>query len=139
MTLVVYRLQHSGFTKSRRRRLQALVGVAALAIFGACLYQVPRTLFVRTIDRPALKDTVTVTIGYDRTMFAHQNFAQNDDWEMLRQRGVTEDEIARLWTSQSIILARLALFATYLLVILSAVTFCSLEVLYGVIGPPTEP
>jgi hypothetical protein len=96
-------------------------------------------LFVRTIDLPAANDAVSVTVGYERTPFAQQTFGDVSDLELLRKRGPTEEEIQRLWTLRSINIARVSLFASYLLFLCSLIAACSLVVLYEVMGPPTAP
>src|SRR5208283_4435937 len=54
--------------------------------------------FVRRVDIPSRETSVYVSVGYQRTAFADQTFGPASDWEMLRARGTSEEEIGRLWT-----------------------------------------
>lgn len=137
--LVVYRVSDAIFPQSRRWRLHAHLILFAIAFAAALGFLVARTFFVRTLDRPALGDTAIVAVGFERTDFARRAFPTDSDFEMLRQRGTTEEEVFNLWTERSILLARIALFLPYLLFLVAAVTLCSLEVLYTLIGPATRP
>lgn len=139
VTVLVYSLADSAFVRSRKKRplVQGLVFI--LGILGAGTFLVSTTLFVRTIERPAISDTVTVSVGYERTQFARNTFRDDTDENMLRQRGPTEEEIRRLWTPRSIIVARLSLLLSYFLFLISVIGVCGLQVLYGLLGPPTAP
>ena len=138
VTVVIYGLSERPFSRSRRLRTRVQWILLSVTVVGACLFLVSRTLFVRTIERPTVGDSVTISVGYERTPFASDTFGDTNDYEMLRQRGQTEEEIRRLWTSQSIITARLALFLSYLLFLMPAIGVCGLQVLYGLLGPATD-
>jgi len=89
------------------------IGVAfALTLVCALGYLSAYQRFVRRIDVPSRQTSVYVSVGYHRTAFAERTFGPASDEDMLRARGTTDEEIARLWTSQSLIIARLALFLT---------------------------
>lgn len=78
--------------------------------------------FVKRIDRPADNSTTYVSVGYERTQFAQQTFGSSEsDEEMLRNRGLTDEDISRLWTDHSIDMARLCLLISYLGFVLSLV------------------
>jgi hypothetical protein len=76
--------------------------------------------FVRRIEIPALRIAVYVSVGYERTPEATQIFGAASDWEMLRRRGFTDEDVSKLqlWTRKSIIIVRLGLFSSYALTIL---------------------
>jgi hypothetical protein len=95
-----------------RMRLIILSAVAASLICFVA-YLVLSTLFIRTVEDPVGKTSIRVTVGYEHTEFAKKNFPDANDWEMLRQRGLVEEEIERLWTLKSIVIARILLVATY--------------------------
>jgi hypothetical protein len=100
----------------------------ALACF--CLYFIAYQLFVRRIDIPSSGTSVSVSVGYQRTEFAKETFGSATDWEILKQRGIEEEEIERLWTASSIAIARLALFVPFCGIILLLVAAFSCGVLY---------
>jgi len=56
---------------------------------------------------------VLVSVGYERTEFTNATFGSMTDEEVLRQRGTDEEQIRKLWTPTSVIIARLALFGSY--------------------------
>jgi hypothetical protein len=59
---------------------------------------------------------MTVSIGSVRTAFANQTYPGKSDAEMLMSRGPYENEVKKLWTSDSIDCVRDRLFGTYLFV-----------------------
>jgi hypothetical protein len=85
-----------------------------MALFFAALFLIAYLSayqrFVRRIDVPSLGTFEYVSVGYQRTAFADQTFGSASDWEMLKARGTSEEEIERLWTPKSLTIARLALF-----------------------------
>ena len=105
-----------------------LLGV--VAFIGLCCYLVFYLQFVRKVEAPAAASAIHVSIGYERTAFAEQTFASESDWEMLRARGTSEEEIWKLWTKRSIQIARFCLFGSYCLFILPLVLVFSLGVRY---------
>ena len=139
VTLVIYRLSDTLFPQSRRWRWKTHLVLFAVAVVASLAFLAARTSFVRELDRPALGDTAIVAVGFERTDFARRTFPTDSDFEMLRQRGTTEEEVFNLWTERSILLARVALFLPYLLFLAAAVSLCSLEVLYALIGAATRP
>jgi hypothetical protein len=107
-----------------------LVAAAAIAFLSLCSYIALYPQFVLRIDVPAQKTTVRVSVGYDRTPFARTTFGSASDEDMLRARGFDDEEIKKLWTYQSLTLARLALFASYCGFILGLVAVFSLGIVF---------
>src|SRR5271156_1443657 len=58
--------------------------------------------FVRTVEIPTRSTSISVSVGFERSDFAKQNFPSKTDIEMLRARGPYEEEVAQLWTSRSL-------------------------------------
>lgn len=85
-------------------------GTLILAAVSLLAYLSAYQRFVRRIDVPTREMSIYVSVGYHRTAFADQTFGLATDWEMLRARGTSEEEIGRLWTEKSIIIARLGLY-----------------------------
>ncbi len=110
-----------------RARVSASIGIA---VFFFLLYTGLFMRFVRTIGVPSSGTQVQVSIGFTRTDFAEVNFNGISDWEMLRDRGPEEEQIWKLWTPKSILIARLALYVAYCLSLLSLVAAFSWGVLY---------
>jgi hypothetical protein len=99
--------------------------IAAAIIFSLlclCSYFALFLRFVRTVDIPSKEISVQVSVGYERTDFAKRNFGTASDEELLRERGISEEEIWKLWTARSVLVARLSLCITYVLAIFSLVT-----------------
>jgi hypothetical protein len=109
------------------RKFFLLAMVSLVALFG---YLVGLQHFVRKIDIPATSSTLYVSIGYERTSFANQTFGAESDWDMLRARGTSDEDVSRLWTARSLDVARLCLFTTYCVFILPLVLIFSLGVRY---------
>jgi hypothetical protein len=104
-------------SRNRRRVATGLV----LAFICLCLYIGLFLRFVRNIDIPSRNTSVQVSVGYERSDFAKTNFAGDSDWELLRERGTSEEDIWRLWTTKSLLISRLSLYISYSLFIFSLV------------------
>ena len=85
--------------------IAALLGLVCFVVFLAL-----SSRLVRTIDVPSQGATVAVSVGFERSNFAKKNFPNDTDWEMLRARGMSDEEIEKLWTPNSVIAGRLALW-----------------------------
>jgi hypothetical protein len=102
-----------------RNNAKRVVVAIALAFVFQCLYLLAYLRFVRTIEVPTRGTAVSVSVGYARTEFAIQTFGGVSDWELLRQRGTSEEEIWGLWQARSLLVARGCLLLAY-----SGFVFC---------------
>jgi hypothetical protein len=84
--------------------------------------------FVRAIPEVNQADHI-VSVGYKRTEFAKSTLGDASDEEMLRDRGLTDEDIRSLWTTRSLSLSRLLLFVSCMGCTLSLVALASLGVL----------
>ncbi len=112
------------------RVLARFLLLAAVAFLALCCYLVSLQHFVRKIDIPSDGSSVFVSVGYERTNFATQTFHDESDWDMLRARGTSDEDVSRLWTERSLDVARICLFASYCGFILPLVLIFSLGVRY---------
>jgi len=131
-TIVVYQLREC-FPLDRTARRQKLFVILLLtAILSFIVFIGLNIRFVRAIPAPSISPTAEfiVTVGWNRTDFALKTFGEKSDEEMLRARGLTEEEIFRLWTEWSVITARLLLLATYIVFLLGAVSIGSFAVMF---------
>jgi cellobiose-specific phosphotransferase system component IIC len=87
-----------------------VVLAASLAFVSFVAFLALSSRLVRTIDVPSQGASLTVSVGFERSDFAKNNFANDSDWEMLRHRGMSDEEIEKLWTPNSVIAGRLALW-----------------------------
>jgi hypothetical protein len=99
-----------------------------IALFGLVAYLALAEEFVRHIDIPSRGTRIYITIGYERTAFAKSNFDSAPDEELLRARGMDEEQMRMLWTPRSLTITRVALFAAYSFVVLSLVAALSFGV-----------
>ncbi len=136
ITLIVYTMNTSSFVSSKRGRSKSMWLVFTIAVIAVIVFFISTQAFVRGIDIHSAGKRVVVSVGYDRTEFARTTFKDDSDEEMLRARGMSEEEIWRLWTTKSIIVVRSLLFLSYLIFILSAVAFVSLSALFDKLGAP---
>lgn len=114
---------------SNRRRVAFAV---PLAFIWLCLYIGLFSRFVRVVEIHNADRSVTslyASVGYERTEFAKVNFGNSSDWELLRQRGVSDEQIHRLWTAESVLIVRLSLFISYTLFVLTLVAAFSWGIL----------
>lgn len=108
-----------------------LLVAAGLASFVClCVYVALYPRFVLRIDVPSQNTLVRVSVGYDRTQFAKTTFGPDSDEDMLRARGTDDEEIKKLWTYQSLTVARLALLVSYCGFILGFVAAFSLAIVF---------
>jgi hypothetical protein len=107
-----------------------LVAAAFVSFVCLCVYVALYPHFVLRIDVPSQKTAIHVSVGYDRTQFAKANFGSDSDEDMLRGRGTEDEEIKKLWTYQSLAVARLALFVSYCGFILGLVAAFSLGMVF---------
>lgn len=114
------------------RRLMSFLFV--VSFLGLCCYLISYNSFVRKIDIPSAKSEIYASVGYQRTPFAVKTFGDAGDWDLLRARGIDEEEISRLWTERSLCIARLCLFCSLALFVLPLVMVFSLGVRSEVCG-----
>ena len=106
-----------------RKRLGIAMTICGLLFVTAgLLYFWSFSRYVRIIQIPSLKQSIMVSIGSQRTQFAIEAFPDQTDWEILKERGFEEEEIEKLWTTNSILLARVLLWASLTGVIIFPVT-----------------
>jgi hypothetical protein len=101
-----------------------VAAILFLAYFGLHLR------FVRRVDIPTLSTATYVSIGYERTVFAKTTFDAASDEDLLRSRGLDDEQVRRLWTTNSLIVARLLLFTAYCACILALVVAFSCGVVH---------
>lgn len=90
--------------------------VLTSAGFSLCcflLYLSFASRFIRKVDDPVHGTFSMVSVGFERTDFANQNFKGSTDWDMLRSRSLREEDVQNLWTPHSIQIARTLLTASY--------------------------
>jgi hypothetical protein len=110
--------------KDSRISMAALFSISFVSL---CLYLVSYMQFVRRIDISSATE-IHVSIGYERTQFAKQNFDDESDWDILRARGIDDEAISQLWTRRSLEIARLCLFFSFCGIIVPLVLVFSLGV-----------
>jgi len=132
VSLGVYFLVSAKSTVSLRRVIWLALSIAVVCFV---IYLAAYQRFVRRLDIPARHESVYVSVGYQRTSFANQTFPNATDLEMLRGRGSTEEEIERLWTIKSIIVARLTLYSSCVLTSMALLFVFSFAVAHDIYPP----
>lgn len=83
--------------------------LALASAFGYVYYSLQYVLRI-----PSGSAFFLVSIGSEKTDFAVRTFAKGESqWEMVESRGLSDEQITKLWTSQSVLRNRLELFFTY--------------------------
>jgi hypothetical protein len=116
-----------------------LVAAAITSFACLCLYVALYPYFVLRIDVPSQGTVIHVSVGYDRSEFAKTTFTAESDEDMIRARGMSDEEIKKLWTPSSLITARLALFMSYSCIILGLVAVFSFGILFDRCRTTTNP
>jgi len=113
--------------KSAGRVIAFAFVISALSF---CAYFAALLGFVRRVDIPSTGVRVYISVGYERTAFAKTTFDSAPDEDLLRARGMDDEQLRLLWTKKSIIIARLALYIPYCLGILALVAAFSFGVFH---------
>jgi hypothetical protein len=129
VSLGVYFLVSAKSVVSPRRVIWLALFIAVVCFV---IYLAAYQRFVRRLEIPARHESVYVSVGYQRTSFANQTFPNATDLEMLRGRGTTEEEIERLWTVKSVIVARLILYSSCVLTSLALLFVFSFAVAHDI-------
>jgi hypothetical protein len=126
-TYLVYFVFQNQSTKARKVTfwvLLVVLPVLSLSVyFGLCFR------YVRRVDIPTLGRSIYVSVGSQRSEFASQNFGSMTDEDMLRQRGLADEEVRRLWTECSVMRVRLGLLLSWCGIFLPFISGLSLGVL----------
>ncbi len=104
-----------------------LMSLAALSV---CALIILHVRYIRHIPVSSSNLEIPVSIGYQRTDFANQNYPepQFNDWEMLRRAGPIEEKIQQLWTPHSIWVVRILLWLCCTLTLVCFVALMCLAV-----------
>jgi len=137
LTIAIYGTHTATWIQSASRRRRALWIAFGSALPGLLIYVASYSRFVREL--PGKDEPHYVAVGFERRNFTDQHLRDGSDWDLLRYRGLTDEDIQFWWTQRSIIVARIVLVFSYLLVLLPPIAACSFVVLYGVLGTPTAP
>jgi hypothetical protein len=114
------------FTQKARRRMIAIL-FFVLVLTGFFLFTMCER-YVRRIEISRTHQEVFVSVGSQRSDLAMREFSDDNDWEMLHERGPWEAQIQTLWTPHSITVVRLQLWLAYSLILVCAVFLASLAV-----------
>lgn len=125
-TYVVY-LSAKNMSDARIRR--TIIGLLVTAVVLFCAYFCAQLRFVRVVPIPALGQDEVASVGFARTQFANLAFGDLTDEDLLRKRGIDDEQIRKLWTTESIVASRLTLLFSYLGCCLPIVGITSLGVL----------
>lgn len=138
VTLVIYFTKGAAFANSKKGRVEILAAILIAALLSLIIFTGLNLRFVRSIQTPD-KGEFIFTVGYERSQAAEEKFKGKSDWDMLRLKGLAEEEVFNLWTPTSVIISRLTLLTFYLAFFLSAVAIGSLAVLFDKCGDPPNP
>jgi hypothetical protein len=120
------------YCESSQRRLHPVAPVVLYfaAAVGFCVLIGLYIEFVKVVPISSEKTEVTVSTGYDRTAFvsSSRDLANLSDSELLHVRGPWEDQIQKLWTLNSIAVARVSLWIFYTCVLVCLVSISSFGV-----------
>jgi hypothetical protein len=110
-----------------KKSMLAIPGVMLLGALCGCVYYSEQ--YVLKINTP--DSFYLVSIGSDRTEFSNRTFTKDESpWNMVKQRGLSDEDITKIWTRESVWSNRLKLFLTYLgVVVFWALVFSLLTAL----------
>lgn len=134
--LIYYFARGSSYVAQRDRRVKAFILVGAFGGLGILAYFIAVQLVVRELWIPTENKAVAVSVGFHRTEFGEKEFSGKSDWEILETMGFEEEQIRKLWTTSSILVARTSLFAAYLWMLSIFIALGSFAVLCDVYDNP---
>jgi|HubBroStandDraft_6_1064221.scaffolds.fasta_scaffold190131_2 hypothetical protein len=114
------------FTQKARRRVIGIL-FFVLILSGFFLFTLCER-YVRRIELSRTHQDVLVSVGSERSELAAREFSEDNDWEMLHERGPWEEQIQKLWTPHSISVARRQLWLAYSLILVCIVFLTSMGV-----------
>ena len=99
------------------RRLKMVIVIAAIfAIVAAVTYMSLALQYILKIETP--NSFVLVSIGSQKTDFAKKTFTGDDSpWDMVKSRGLGDDQVMKLWTPKSVYTNRFMLLLSYIVTI----------------------
>ena len=89
-----------------------VVSAAVVALLSFLTFLGLSSRLVRTVPVPSQNTSISVSVGFRRSDFAKSNFPNSSDWDMLRDRGLSDEQIDKLWTPNSVMIGRLALWTS---------------------------
>jgi len=93
---------------ARNMKIALGVGSVFVVLYGILLMTV-------VVPRPTPKNgTVYIAIGFERTDLAKSKFPNVSNDELIKDAGLEQGDIEKLWTASSILLAKTLLFLSYL-------------------------
>jgi type IV secretory pathway component VirB8 len=137
LTIAIYETRTAPWIQSARKRRRALWMAFGIAFLGVLVYVASYSRFV--VELPVKDQQAFVAVGFERQSFSNEHLKEGSDSDLLRYRGLTDEDIKTIWTLRSIVVARVTLLTTYLLVLLPLIAGCSLIVLFDVIGSAASP
>ncbi len=137
LTFLVFFLRDARFVLSRQNRIRVAFRSFAGALACLLLYLAVYQRVVKNM--PIGTRIVSVSVGFERTATAKQEYDGASDVWILQQIAAKEEGIQKVWTFTSICITRLSLFLSYMLTLLLLVLVCSLGVLYDSCGPGPDP
>lgn len=142
VTVPMYLMKERAFFNSKRGRSNFVWAIFICGFVGLVVYGILTFAFVRHVPIPTGPEgheEWIASVGYKRTSFAKTHFGQLSDWEMLRKRGLEEEQIWQLWSKRSILIVRGSLWISYMLVLTSFTGAISFVVLCDKSGPAPNP
>jgi hypothetical protein len=102
--------------------------LAGSFLLGMCFFIGLYGSYVRRAPIPAVNVEIPLSVGYDRTEFAKQQYSEKTDAEMLHDWGSSEEEIQKLWTKRSMAIVRGSLWLSYTLTLACVLAVISIVV-----------
>lgn len=132
-TFLVFFAKDTSLSKPGFGRMITLGLLVVGAVLSLGFHIASHTIFVRIVEIPAKKETITVSVGNKRNADIPPRYKLMSDEEMLRDHGVTEDTIRLLFDSNSLLVGRACLYFSYASTVILLVAFCSFGVLFDLI------
>lgn len=137
VTVIVYMMQDKPIVLDKAKRLYVALGTLGISLLLGITLGVLYGLYVHNIYVQTNKETVLVSVGYERTEFGNgEKFRNLSDRQILVDNGVHERVVEKFWTQSSTVTVRVALYVIYILILILLSALSSFLVLYNLIDNP---
>lgn len=139
VSIAIYQFQHKEFVRVPESRGKLIIPlILCILAFGTTL-GVTYMIFVHRIHVKAIKETVLVSVGYERSEFGKQTqYSSLTDKEVLLKNGTDERVVEKFWTSDSTVKVRVSMYLMYLFLLISLTAVSCFLVLFNLIDNSGE-
>jgi len=137
VTFVVLQMQYNKFVRTPKKRGKIIIPPVILAIMLGITLGMLYTLYIHRIELPTVKQTVLVSVGYQRSEFGNKpEYKQLTEREVLLKYGTNERVVEKFWDGESTIQIRVIIYLVYLFLLIILTSISCFLVLFNLTDTP---